>query len=184
MVETTPEVGSALTKPTDVIRPERAEAAVIESAGGIEFEPEFASFGARAGGLAVDALVLFALTLPGGIALVSGSAGLIALGALLIVIGFAIGTVLYARAVSSSGQSIGNRAAGTKVVDARNGSMVSAGTAGLRYVIRFLVSPIFFVGFLMALFNAQRRTFHDNVAGTVVTRPPRATWSIDDDVSP
>lgn len=159
---------------------------MIESAGGIEFEPVFASFGARAGGLAIDALVLMLLTLPGGIALASGSGGLIALGSLLVVAGFALGTILYARAVSSTGQSVGNRAAGTRVVDARNGSLVPAGVAGLRYVIRFLVSPIFFFGFVMAFFNTQRRTFHDNVAGTVVTRPPRATWSIDDenDVSP
>ena len=39
------------------------------------------------------------------------------------------------------------------------------------------------IGFLVALGNSQRRTFHDNIAGTVVTRPPRATWSIDDEVT-
>jgi len=45
------------------------------------------------------------------------------------------------------------------------------------------VSSIFLIGFLVALGNSQRRTFHDNFAGTVVTRPPRATWSIDDEVA-
>jgi uncharacterized RDD family membrane protein YckC len=45
------------------------------------------------------------------------------------------------------------------------------------------VSSILCIGFLVALGNSQRRTFHDNIAGTVVTRPPRATWSIDDEVT-
>ncbi len=61
--------------------------------------------------------------------------------------------------------------------------MIGTGEAGLRYVIRFLVSIIFFVGFFMAFGDSQRRTFHDKVAGTVVIRPPRATWSIDDETS-
>ena len=34
----------------------------------------------------------------------------------------------------------------------------------------------------MALGNSQRRTFHDNIAGTVVIRPTRASWSIDDEM--
>jgi len=90
---------------------------------------------------------------------------------------------MYARAVSSSGQWIGNRVTSTTVVDARNGRMISAGAAGLRFVLRSLVSSIFLIGFLVALGNSQRRAFHDNFAGTVVTRPPRATWSIDDEVT-
>jgi hypothetical protein len=35
----------------------------------------------------------------------------------------------------------------------------------------------------VAFFNGQRRTFHDKMAGTVVTRPPRASWSIDDEAT-
>lgn len=176
-----PAVGAPLTKPTDVSRPERAAAAVVESEGGIEFRPVFASFGARAIGLLVDTAVLVLLTLPGGLLMLTGSTGTVLVGVALVIAGFAVATVLYARGVARTGQSVGNRVAGTTVVDARNGRFVSAGDAGVRFVIRYVVSTILFVGFLMALGNAQRRTFHDNVAGTVVTRPPRATWSIDDE---
>lgn len=153
----------------------------IASEGGLEFRPAFASFGARFLGLLVDTAVLALWMLPGIVLMVVGSTPLVIVGAGLMIAGFAIATVRYARTVASSGQSLGNRVMSTRVVDARNGAYVSVGHAGTRFVIRYLISTILFIGFLMAFANNQRRTFHDNVAGTVVTRPPRATWSIDQD---
>jgi uncharacterized RDD family membrane protein YckC len=176
-----PVVGAPLTKPTDVERPERAAVAHIETEGGIDFDPELASFGERLGGLLIDGLVVLLCILPGLILVGTGSTPLAIAGVALMAVGFGAATVLYARAVSSSGQWIGNRVTGTKVVDARNGRLVPAGEAGLRFFLRWFVSTIFLIGFLMALGNSQRRTFHDNVAGTVVTRPPRASWSIGDE---
>jgi uncharacterized RDD family membrane protein YckC len=176
-----PVVGAPLTKPTDVERPEKAQVAKVESEGGIDFDPDLASYGARLGGLLVDAVVVSLCLLPGLALLLAGSTPLVLLGVLLIFVGFGAATLMYARAVSTNGQWIGNRVTGTRVVDVRNGRMVTGGEAGLRFVVRCLVSPILLIGFLMALGNSQRRTFHDDVAGTVVTRPPRATWSIDDE---
>lgn len=178
-----PAVGTELTKPTDVSRPERAGAAVLESEGGIDFDPTFASFGARAVGLLVDLVILTLLLVPGIALIAAGSTPLILLGFALIVVGFAIGTVLYTRAITTTGQSVGNRIAGTKVVDARNGRPVESGEAALRYILRFAVSIIFFIGFFIAFGDPQRRTFHDKIAGTVVTRPARESWSIDDEVA-
>ena len=178
-----PAVGAALTKPTEVERPERTEVAHIESDGGIDFDPELASYGARFGGLVIDTAIVSLCLLPGIVLIAVGSTPLIILGLLVMILGFGGATVSYARAVSSTGQWIGNRITATSVVDARNGRIVSAGEAGLRFVLRYLVSMIFLIGFLVALGNSQRRTFHDNAAGTVVTRPPRATWSIDDEVA-
>ncbi len=180
-VSAAPTVGAALTRPTDVERPERAAAAIIESEGGIGFHPEFASYGARAVGLIVDGLILALVQLPGFVLLVAGSGVIVLLGVVLVIGGFLAATALYARDVARSGQSVGNRVAGTRVVDARNGKTVPTATAATRYVVRMLISPILFLGFLVALTNADRRTFHDQFAGTVVTRPPRATWSIDDE---
>ena len=177
-----PQVGAAPTKPTDVERPERVEVARIESEGGVDFDPVHASYGARFGGLLIDTLITTLFMLPGIVLVLVGSTPLVIVGVLLMIAGFCAATVVYARAVSSSGQWIGNRVTTTKVVDVRNGRMISAGEAGLRFVLRSLVSSIFLIGFLVALGNSQRRTFHDNFAGTVVTRPARATWSIDDEV--
>jgi uncharacterized RDD family membrane protein YckC len=182
-VVTAPATGAPLTKPTDVERPEKAEAVMIESEGGIDFDPDLASFGARTVGLLIDTLVVLACLLPGLALVVAGSTPLILLGLLLGAGGFGLATVLYGRSVSRTGQWIGNRATNTRVVDARNGRMIGTGEAGLRFFLRYFVSSIFFIGFLMAFFDSQRRAFHDNIAGTVVTRPPRATWSIDDEVA-
>lgn len=182
-VPAAPVVGAALTKPTDVERPEKAEVAVIESDGGIGFDPALASYSARFGGLLIDTAIVALFMLPGIALVLVGSTPSIILGLVLMVAGFGGATVLYARAVSSTGQWIGNRVTNTRVVDARNGRVVTGGEAGLRFLLRYLVSMIFLIGFLMALGNPQRRTFHDNIAGTVVTRPPRATWSIDDEVA-
>jgi uncharacterized RDD family membrane protein YckC len=176
-------VGSATTRPTDVTRPSLASDVVIESGDGIAFQPSFASFGARLIGLVIDILVLTVFCLPGLAAIALGSGTLmIVLGAVLVFAGFCAATVLYAKGVSRTGQSIGNRVTNTTVVDARNGHLVPVGEAGTRYVLRMLVSMILFIGFLMALGNSQRRTFHDNIAGTVVIRPTRASWSIDDEM--
>ena len=178
-----PTVGAPLTKPTDVERPARAAAVTIESEGGIDFDPVLASYGARFGGLVVDSVIVLVCMLPGTVLVVAGSTPLIIVGVLLMLAGFGVATTLYARAVSRTGQWIGNRVTNTKVVDIRNGRSVTSGEAGLRFVIRYFVSSILYIGFLIAPFNSQRQTFHDMVAGTVVTRPPRATWSIDDEAA-
>ena len=179
---TTPTVGSALTAPTDVSRPARPETeAVAEN--GILFDRAFASFVERAVGLIVVWLVLDLFLLPGIVHVATGSAAGIALGVVAMAVGFVAATVVNTRAVSRTGQTIGNRVASTRVVDARNGNLVDSGAAATRYVLRFLISPILFLGFLVAFTNPERRTFHDRFAGTIVTRPPRASWSIDDETT-
>jgi uncharacterized RDD family membrane protein YckC len=177
-------VGAATTLPTDASRPELAAAVVIESEGGIDFQPSFASFGARLTGLLIDTVVLAALCAPGLFFLLSASGAGVVLGGVLVTIGFCLATLLYAKGVSTTGQSFGNKVTRTRVVDARNGRTVSAGEAGTRFVVRTLISGILFIGFLLALGNSQRRTLHDNIAGTVVIRPTRATWSIGDETTP
>lgn len=182
-VTSVPTVGAPLTKPTDVERPERAGAVTIESEGGIDFDPDLASFGARFVGLVIDSILVLLCMTPGFALILTGSTPLIVLGLLVSIVGFGGATVLYGRAVSRTGQWVGDRATKTRVVDARNGRMIDTGEAALRFVLRYFVSSILFIGFLMAFFDPQRRTFHDNIAGTVVTRPPRARWSIDDEVT-
>ncbi len=177
-------VGTATTLPTEASRPELAAAVVIESAGGIDFQPSFASFGSRFVGLVIDTVVLAVLCAPGTFFLSTGSGAGLAIGAVLVLIGFCLATLLYAKGVSTTGQSFGNRVTKTRVVDARNGRTVSASDAGARFVMRTLISSILFIGFLLAFGNSQRRTFHDNVAGTVVVRPTRASWSIGDETTP
>ena len=179
---TTPTVGSALTAPTDASRPARPETEVVAETG-IRFDPVFASFGARAVDLIIDGLVLCLFLLPGIVLVAATSGAGDVFGVAVMAVGFVAATVVNTRAVSRTGQTIGNRVASTKVVDARNGNLVDDGAAATRYVLRFLISPILFLGFLVAFTNPDRRTFHDKFAGTIVTRPPRASWSIDDEAT-
>ena len=154
---------------------------MIESEGGIDYRPTFASYGARLLGLIVDTVVLTLLVLPGVLMVIFGSTAVIVLGMILITAGFCAATAIYALGVSKTGQSLGNRVCSTTVVDVRTGKFVSTGDAGLRFVLRQTSSMVLFIGFLAALGSAQRRTLHDNAAGTIVTRPSRASWSIQDE---
>lgn len=182
-IASVPTVGAALTKPTDAARPERAEVAKIVTEGGIDFHPDFASFGARFVGFVIDTAILLVAMTPGIVLVAVGSTPLLLAGLVLMAAAFCVVTALYARSVAASGQWIGNRVMSTKVVDVHNGRTVPVGSAATRFVIRTLVSTILLLGFIVAFFNADRRAFHDNFAGTVVTRPARERWSIDDEVA-
>jgi uncharacterized RDD family membrane protein YckC len=176
------EPDAPLSSPLDIARPKTAAAAVIESTGGFDFDPDFAGFGHRFVGFLIDSLVLTLFLVPGVAVMVIGGSGLaIALGILLGVVGIAIATRMSARSVATTGQWIGNRVTNTRVVDARNGAMLSPAYAGTRFVVRQFVSTILLLGFLPALFDSQRRTFHDLLVGSVVIRPPRARWIAGDD---
>ena len=102
------------------------------------------------------------------------------LGIALCLLGMLAVIVLGARAVAKNGKWIGNRVAGTTVVNGINGSFVDGGRAGLRMFARHIISPVFLFGYLMAFADAERRTFHDRLAGTVVIRRPRETWTAED----
>lgn len=174
--------GAQLTDPRDLERPKDREEIVVESTGGLDFRPSFASFGSRFVGLVADSIVLSVAVTP-GIALAVATDGAIAVfgGVVLALIGFAIVTSLYARSVARSGQWLGNRVSGTRVVDARNGQPIDVAHAGTRFVVRHLLSVILLVGFVVAFFDPQRRAFHDRWAGSVVVGRRRESWSADDE---
>ena len=176
-----PGVGDKLTDPRDLTRPSSASGIVVDVGAGLEFDPTSASFGQRAVGAIVDTVVVTLAVLPGiAILLLGNGTGTAVLAAFVGLLGFIAVVVLGARALATSGKWIGNRVAGTTVVDAINGSFVDQGRAGLRMIGRHLISPILLFGYLMAFGDGQRRTFHDRLADTVVIRRPRETWSADD----
>ncbi len=176
----TPGVGDTLTDPRDLERPSTASDVVLHPEGGLDFDPTFAPFVNRAVGLAVDVLLVGLAVLPG--LLVAGLASPIAIaaGTVLSLIGFAILTVIAARSIASTRQWIGNRVAGTYVVDAINGSNLDVPRAVFRFGTRHLLSPVLFLGFLIALFDGQRRTFHDRLVDSVVIVRRREVWTADD----
>ena len=178
LTEPAPRLGGSLTDPRDLERPSTASKIVIESDGGLDFDPSFASFAKRSVELLVDTVVLGLALLPGVvIAAVAGSVWFI--GLIVALIGFLVYVTVAARSIAASGQWIGNRVAGTHIVDGIKGTNIDVGRAALRVIVRYLISTILLLGFLIAFADGQRRTFHDRLARTVVTGRAREVWTAD-----
>lgn len=69
---------------------------------------------------------------------------------------------------SPSGQTIGKRALGIRVIDLDTGGPVGYGRAAIRYVGRIVSGFVFALGYLWMLWDGQKQTWHDKMASTVV----------------
>jgi uncharacterized RDD family membrane protein YckC len=69
-----------------------------------------------------------------------------------------------------TGATVGKWASGLRI-ERRNGEPFGFGHATLRHTVGYLVSLLTLgFGFLLAAFDAEGRTLHDRIAGTVVVR--------------
>jgi uncharacterized RDD family membrane protein YckC len=147
---------------------------------------QLASLGARLGGALLDTLIGLAAVAPGFIyllvasmadnnrggmrgAALAGPFVLMGIGALAIVI---VQWVM----ISQSGQSIGKRIVGTRIVRL-DGSLPGFGYGvAMRNWVPGIISNIPYLGFLFAIanvlfiFGAERRCLHDHIAGTRVVQ--------------
>jgi uncharacterized RDD family membrane protein YckC len=178
---TAPGIGDELTDPRDLSRPSTSSGIVVDVGSGLEFDPSFATIGQRAIGAIVDTVVITLAVVPGLLITQLGDGTAISLLATAVaVLGVLAVIVLGARSIAKDGKWIGNRVAGTTVVNGINGTFVDQGRAGLRMFGRHVISPVFLFGYLMAFADSERRTFHDRLAGTVVIRRQRETWTSED----
>jgi uncharacterized RDD family membrane protein YckC len=69
---------------------------------------------------------------------------------------------------SASGQTVGKRLLGIRVVDFNSGGRIDYGRAAIRYFARILSALPFFVGYLWMLWDRERQTWHDKLTTTVV----------------
>lgn len=76
--------------------------------------------------------------------------------------------------LSSRGQTLGNKAVGTRVVDANTGGPINAGRALGRTVANVLFWIVlilpWFLDMLFPLWDSRNQTLHDKMAGTVVIK--------------
>ena len=76
--------------------------------------------------------------------------------------------------LGARGQTLGNMAVGTRVVDSRTAGPVTYAKALGRWAAEFLLIILFFlpwvVDILWPLWDRQKQTLHDKMAGTVVLR--------------
>lgn len=73
--------------------------------------------------------------------------------------------------LGGSGQTLGNRAVSTRVVDANRGTPIGNNRAAVRALVQ-IVLQITFIGwiidFLWPLFDSRNQTLHDKAAGSLV----------------
>jgi uncharacterized RDD family membrane protein YckC len=119
-----------------------------------------ASFLQRLGAAIVDAIVVGIVVGLLEAVLGRGVGGLIALAVGIGYYGYLEG--------SASGQTIGKRALGIRVYDFRQGGPIGTSRGILRYFARILSAIPFFLGYFWMLWDAEKQTWHDKIAGSVV----------------
>jgi uncharacterized RDD family membrane protein YckC len=69
---------------------------------------------------------------------------------------------------SPSGQTIGKRAVGIRVIDFQTGGALGFGRALVRYLMRIVSAFACLLGYLWMLWDPEKQTWHDKVANSVV----------------
>jgi uncharacterized RDD family membrane protein YckC len=67
-----------------------------------------------------------------------------------------------------TGQTLGKRALGIRVIDFKAGGPIGYGRGLLRFVARLLSALVFGLGYFWMLWDPEKQTWHDKIAGTVV----------------
>ena len=132
----------------------------------------FAAYGKRAGAFLIDMLIYGGLLLVYG--LITSSAGSSAtpqcMATLLLLASFYFYLI---RPTAATGQTFGKRTLGIRVVN-RDGDPPGLGRALIRYVLGFGVEVVLayvlvgFLGLLWPLWDKDKQTWHDKIAGTYV----------------
>jgi uncharacterized RDD family membrane protein YckC len=126
-----------------------------------------AGFWRRFAALLIDGLIVGVI----GIALlIAGAAAdseaLIAIGYILWTIGF-IAYDIYFHG-SASGQTVGKRVLGIRVIDFSTGGSIGYGRATIRVLGRILSQIPCYLGYLWMLWDKENQTWHDKLANDVV----------------
>ena len=106
----------------------------------------------------------------------TGNTGLMVLGGLLVLLGLltALGLQVWNRAFRQgrTGQSIGKKVMGIRLVDEYSGQPIGAGMAFVRDLAHMLDGAVY-IGYLWPLWDDKRQTFADKILNTVVVEAPR-----------
>lgn len=99
------------------------------------------------------------------------SGGLLGGGIAVAVLGFLFVVIMYVRALGRTGQTWGRRIVGIKVIRVDNGDVPGVGRALGRQLFGNIISAnILYLGYLWMIWDKDRQTWHDKVAGTIVVR--------------
>jgi uncharacterized RDD family membrane protein YckC len=130
-----------------------------------------ASFFRRLGASLIDGVMLLIVSLILRAAVSQGVGSLITLVIGVAYLGFFEG--------SASGQTVGKRALGIRVIDYRTGGSIGYGRGVLRYFARWLSFIPCLLGYFWMLWDKERQTWHDKLISDVVvpvSAYPVASW--------
>ncbi|QKW39868.1 RDD family protein [Actinomadura sp. NAK00032] len=138
---------------------------------------QLAEWGSRAGGYIIDYLIfagpVFVLYLLSLLLTSSGSGGAAVLGLLFMLVGLALsvaGGLWICYQEGTTGQSIGKRQMGIRLVSAQTGQPIGFGMAFVRKIAHIADSFLCYIGFLWPLWDDRKQTFADKICNTIVVR--------------
>ena len=121
-----------------------------------------AGFWRRLGALLIDGLII---SVPFGVLAAVLPDAAVAIQLISIVAGIAYYVALEG---GPNGQTVGKMALGIRVYDLRRGGSIGYGMAFIRYIGRIVSSIVLFLGYFWMLWDREKQTWHDKLAGSVV----------------
>jgi uncharacterized RDD family membrane protein YckC len=142
--------------------------------GGPAASMELASWGIRVGAYLLDfALIMVGYFIIGGLAFAAASmrsnalVGIIVAVGYAVVVAFAIWNMCYR--MGTTGQSLGKKWVGIKIVGIDTGQPIGFGSAFVRQLCHIL-DGFFFIGYLFPLWDERKQTFADKICNTLSVR--------------
>lgn len=83
-------------------------------------------------------------------------------------IGVLLGLLYYTYFEGSTGQTLGKKALGIRVISLEGGGSIGYGRAFIRYIGRYVSGIVLLLGYLWMLWDKEKQTWHDKFAGSVV----------------
>lgn len=123
-----------------------------------------ASFWRRFGSLIIDAIITGIIG--GVIGRIVGGTGSNAAG-IESGVSFVVGLLYYTWGFGS-GQTIGCRVLSLKIVDQNTGGVPGYGKGLIRYIMSIVSAAVILLGYLWAIWDKKKQTWHDKAAGTLV----------------
>ena len=132
---------------------------------------EFASPGSRLGGYIIDILAIAGAVLTFGfLGLILGVLGFEVITAIVLLASVLIPIVYFPYFWKTSGQTVGAKMMGLKVVRDKDGGPLTWGAAILRLIGYAISGAVFYIGFIWIFFDKRKRGWFDLIAGTVVIK--------------
>ena len=155
-----------------------------------------AGFGSRAAALIIDGLITLVGLIPmiiGIVFLVMGfrasdefgytidgteNGGQLAIGGLLIGLGILlmVGIQIWNRIfkMGRTGQSVGKKVMGLKLINEQTGQPIGALQAFLRELLSGVINQVFYISYLWMLWDDNKQTLHDKVVHSTVIEVPKS----------